>query len=106
MATQVAVLNMHAKAVSQAAARRKRVAFTNDRDPKLADIVANCKDGEVVQINTDQGEARLSNAAFLAQAKIEAALAGLKIAHAEATEILLDSWPGMGGPVVLGGGGR
>ena len=54
MATQVAVLNMHAKAVSQAAARRKRVAFTNDRDPKLADIVANCKDGEVVQINTDE----------------------------------------------------
>ena len=54
MATQVEILNMHAKAVSQAAARRKRVAFTNDRDPKLADAVANCKDGEVVQVNTDE----------------------------------------------------
>jgi hypothetical protein len=59
----------------------------------------------VVTANTEAGEAGKANAAFLAQAKIEAALAGLKIAHAEATEILLANWPGFGGPVVLGGGG-
>jgi len=77
MATQVAVLNMHAKAVSQAAARRKRVAFTNDRDPRLADIVANCKDGEVVQINTDELNNNLKEVEL--GGVTEAALQGLQI---------------------------
>lgn len=77
MATQVEVLNMHAKAVSQAAARRKRVAFTNDRDPRLADLVANCKDGEVVQINTDELNNNLKEVEL--GGVTDAALQGLQI---------------------------
>ena len=60
----------------------------------------------VVETNAQAGRAVQSNAAFKAQAKIEGALAGLKLAHAEGTEALLENWPDWAAEVTVRGPGR
>ena len=61
----------------------------------------------IMAINAEAGNAANANAAFMARGKIRAALAGLEIAHADGTEILLANWPAFGSDVVaFGPGGR
>lgn len=57
----------------------------------------------VVKINSEAGRGDLANAAFTAQAKLEIAGGGLKLAHAEGTAILLANWPDWSAEVVTRG---
>lgn len=52
--TQVRTLNLHARAVDQAAGSRKRVAFVAKGDTSLKNAVKEAKDGEVVLVNTEE----------------------------------------------------
>jgi hypothetical protein len=61
----------------------------------------------VMTINAEAGDAVKANAAFAARGKLRAALAGLELAHAGATDLLLEHWPGFGSDVTtFGPGGR
>lgn len=60
----------------------------------------------VVAANMQAGEAVLANEATGAVAQLTSQLGDMIYCHKRVTDILLENWPGMGGPVVLGGGGR
>lgn len=77
MAMQVDTMNLHARAVSKAAGARKRVVFTNDKDPQLSNAVKQANDGEVVQVNTDDLNNNLKEVEL--GGVTEAALQGLTI---------------------------
>lgn len=88
---------------------RQLIESARDRLCKAESLIALAvKDiNGLVTHNAKAGNAARSNAAFIAQAKIEAAGAGLKLAHGESTELLLSNWPDFGADVVVrGGGGR
>jgi hypothetical protein len=70
-------------------------------------IASGIKDvGNVVAINQVAGNAVLMNAASMAEAKMIVAFGGLKLAHAEGTDILLANWPDFGAEVTTRGPGR
>lgn len=68
----------------------------------LGRVVANGK--LVVAANAE--DAVRMNAASKATGILRGAYAGLEIAHAEATDILLANWPGFGSEIVAFGPGR
>ena len=60
----------------------------------------------VVKVNADNGEAKLSNAAFWTAGDLTEELANMMRCHARATSSLLENWPDWAADVTVKGPGR